>query len=67
MTSQFHLTRFYDGIMRNSVSQLGFLTREFKIPRTTYSYLKEHTFMVTAFFDISRENLMHLFFIFAAL
>ena len=32
MTSQFDLTRFYDVIIRNSVFQLGFLTREFQIP-----------------------------------
>ena len=31
MTSQFDLTRFYDIIIRNSVFQLGFLTREFQI------------------------------------
>ena len=33
MVSQFDLTRFYDVITRNSVFQLGFLTREFQIPK----------------------------------
>ena len=32
MMSRFDLTRFYDVIIRNSVFQLGFLTREFQIP-----------------------------------
>ena len=32
MTLQFDLTRFYDVIVRNSVFELGFLTREFQIP-----------------------------------
>ena len=32
MTSQFDLTRFYDVIIRYSVFQLGFLTRELQIP-----------------------------------
>ena len=35
MTSQFDLTRFYEAIIRNSVLQLGFLTREFQISQTT--------------------------------
>ena len=33
MTSQFDLNPFYDVIIRNSVFQLGFLTREFQIPK----------------------------------
>ena len=33
LSSQFDLTRFYDVIIRNSVSQLGFLTREFQISK----------------------------------
>ena len=33
MTSQFDLNPFYDVIIRNSVFQLGFLTREFHIPK----------------------------------
>ena len=32
MTSQLDLTRFYEVIIRNSVFQLDFLTREFQIP-----------------------------------
>ena len=31
MTSQFDLIRFYDAIIRNSVFELSFLTREFQI------------------------------------
>ena len=38
MTSQFDLTRFYDVIIRNSVFQLGFLTREFQIPLSTTNF-----------------------------
>ena len=33
MTSHFDLTRFYDVIICNSVFYLGFLTREFQIPK----------------------------------
>ena len=33
MTSQFDLTWFDDVIIRNSVCQLGFLTRELQIPK----------------------------------
>ena len=33
MMLQFDFTRFYDVIIRNSVFQLGFLTRKFQIPR----------------------------------
>ena len=33
MTSQFDKIRFYDVIIRNSVFQLGFLTRKFQIPK----------------------------------
>ena len=38
MTSQFDLTRFYDVIICNSVFQLGFLTREFQIPKYTSKF-----------------------------
>ena len=37
MTTQFDFTRVYDVIMRNSVFQLGFLTREFQIPKCSES------------------------------
>ena len=37
MTSQFDLTRLYDDIIRKSVFQLGFLTREFQIPFKYYT------------------------------
>ena len=40
MTSRFDLTRFYDVIIRNSVFQLGFLTREFQIPYYERSFSK---------------------------
>ena len=38
MTSQLDLTRFYDVIMHNSVFFLGFLTREFQIPKLVKSH-----------------------------
>ena len=38
MTSQFDLTWFYDVIICNSVFQLGFLTREFQIPKYTSKF-----------------------------
>ena len=39
MTSQFALIWFYDVIIRNSVFQLGLLTREFQIPYCLGKYL----------------------------
>ena len=42
MTSQFDLTRFYDVIIRNSVFQLGFLTRKFQIPNFSINYFHNY-------------------------
>ena len=40
MAPQFDLTRFYDVIIRNSVFQLGFLTREFQIPTHSQTHIQ---------------------------
>ena len=41
MTSQFDLTRLYDVIIRNSVFQLGLVTRNFQIPIKTVCLLNQ--------------------------
>ena len=53
MTSQFNLTQFYDVIIRNSVFQLGFLTREFQIPSQV---------MKNAFYFTLKTPLIHKIF-----
>ena len=53
MTSQFDLTWFYDVIIRNSVFQLGFLTREFQIPSQV---------MKNAFYFTLKTPLIHKIF-----
>ena len=52
MTSQLDLTRFYEVIIRNSVFQLDFLTREFQIPLKNNRF--QESYNVKYFKEIKR-------------
>ena len=66
MTSQFNLTRFYDVIIRNSVFQLGFLTREFQTQLKEVKYFKEIKLLKSlqkaeAYLEPKQASMMELF------
>ena len=55
MTPQFDLTWFYDVILRNSVFQLGFLTREFQIP-----YLRMRIQSLLSKFQVPKTSILEM-------